>query len=161
MIVQFTGHIETKYYERDELVTNGRTETQEVIDRLFADQEPGWWTSAYLRLLGADTTVFVVVDPTTKNASLGWHIDYQTLNPTPFADDAPLLCKDGDDPLNYWMRNSYISRTDAEQAIWQYLNTGEQPTFVQWQEWGYEVRRMPDWLPQDPELAHHYHLIKD
>jgi Immunity protein Imm1 len=159
MRVEFTGQMDGKYLRDGEMVTEGWEDTRAAVDVLFDRSSEEQWTHAHMRLSGTETSMSVVVDPTSRAAILLWHAGYVSLNPTPLA-DAPLMPVDGDDePLSYWLRNSYIPRPVAETGIREYLETGERPTSVQWQDWAYEVYTMPSSVDNDPDLAPLYHLI--
>ncbi|WP_198047018.1 Imm1 family immunity protein [Kutzneria sp. 744] len=85
----------------------------------------------------------------------------RSLNPKPFA-DAPLLPRDGaDDPLVYYPRSAYLPAEEAKKALTEHIVTGAQPTCVQWQPWGWEVRELPVWLTPDMSEYPAFRLISD
>ena len=163
--VQVLGHVARRYFDRTERVLNDPSpaELADLLTELCTPgDDPRWWTHATLAQVGTVDGVVVMVAPLTGYVALSWTgTAERSLNPRPFA-DAPLLPENGDnDPPMYWPRSSYLSPDDAKKALAQHIVTGAQPTNVQWQPWGWEVRQLPRWLkPEMPEYSG-FHLIED
>jgi hypothetical protein len=156
--IEVTGDVGETYCRDGELVADSIDAAHPVIQRLFEASTSDFWTHAWIRHHGCTDSLMVVVDPISKYAVLAWN---NTLHTKGAYADAPLLPVDGDDePLTYWMRNSYLPRGDAETAIIQFVTTGHQPTCVPWQAWGYEVHALPGWTRNSPESIQHFHLIE-
>ncbi|MEV6607153.1 Imm1 family immunity protein [Kutzneria sp. NPDC051319] len=165
MDIQVMGHVGRRYVDRGEQVVHDPSPA--VITNLLAelcavDEDPEWWNDGVIGKVGAVDGVGFVVAPVTGYVALSWTgTAERSLNPKPF-DDAPLLPRDGaDDPLVYYPRSAYLPAEEAKKALAEHIVTGAQPTCVQWQPWGWEVRELPVWLtPEMPEYPA-FHLISD
>ncbi|MBB5897043.1 hypothetical protein [Kutzneria kofuensis] len=126
------------------------------------DDDPEWWNHAVIGRPDAKDGVEFIVAPVSGYIALSWTgTAERSLNPHPFA-DAPLLPDSGDDdPLIYWPRSAYLHPDDAKKALAEHIVTGAQPTNVQWQPWGWEVRELPGWLTPDMPEYPAFHLISD
>jgi Immunity protein Imm1 len=159
--VEFRGRIAGKYRASGTPIDSTDTDalTAAITELYVPPPVVGRWTDADVHAAGANHVLMVVVQPDTGRTVLNWGGTAHTYNDAPF-EDAPLLPVDGDDdPLNYWMRNSYIPAGDAQRAIAEYAQTGERPACVHWQDFGFEVHRLPHWLESEPDAVPHYHLI--
>ena len=166
MDLQVLGHVGRGYVGRGERVLHdpAPAEVADLLTELCTpDEDPRFWNQPVIGYVGATDGVEFIVAPETGYVALYWTgTAERSLNPQPFA-DAPLLPDNGggDDPELYWPRSAYISSGDAKKALAEHIVTGAQPTNVQWQPWGWEVRELPRWLkPEMPEYSG-FHLISD
>ena len=163
--IQVLRRVNRRYYRPGDRVLRQPTpaEVADLLTELCTpDDDPRWWNHPVIGHVGAMDGVEFIVAPETGYVALYWTgTAERSLNPQPFA-DAPLLPDSGDnDPLMYWPRSAYISSSDAKKALAEHIVTGAQPTNVQWQPWGWEVRQLPRWLkPEMPEYSG-FHLIED
>jgi hypothetical protein len=159
------GHIGRRYYDLGDRVLHDPSpgELTELLTELCTPYEDSrWWTHAILGHVDAKDAVQIVVAPQSGYIALSWTgTAERSLNPHPFV-DAPLLPDSGDDePLIYWPRSSFIPAVEARKALAEHIATGVQPTCVQWQPWGWEVRERPIWLEPDMPEYGAFHLIDD
>jgi hypothetical protein len=165
MDVELLGHLGLNSFGRGERVFH--RPSPEQLEELLAEvcatsDDRRWWTNVNLGDVNGSDGVQVVVDRLTGYVALSWTgTGERSLNPEPF-DDAPLLPDNWDnDPPMYWPRSAYLPAELAKRALAEHIATGAQPTCVQWQPWGFEVRQLPRWLkPEMPEFAG-FHLIED
>ena len=152
-----------RYYRTGDWVLHAPSPA-EVADLLAElcrpDEDPERWNHGVLGRPDANDGVEFMVAPVTGYVALSWTgTAERSLTPHPFK-DAPLLVDNNDnDPLMYWPRSAYLPPAEAKKALAEHIVTGAQPTCVQWQPWGFEVRQLPYWLEPDmPEFAG-FHLI--
>jgi Immunity protein Imm1 len=165
MDIQVLGWVGRGYVRRGEWVL--RQPSPAEVDALLTElctpySDPRWWNQPVIGHADAKDGVEFVVAPSTGYIALYWTKTAQrSLNPQPFP-DAPLLPDDADDdPLLYWPRSAYLPPADAKKALAEHVATGKQPTCVDWQPWGWEVRALPPWLKPDMPEYDAFHLISD
>ncbi len=163
--IEVLRRVGRRYYRPGDRVLRqpSPAEVADLLDDLcLPDVDPEWWNHGVVGYADALDGVEFVVAPRTGYVALAWTgTAERSLNPEPFA-DAPLLVDNGDnDPPMYWPRSAYLSPAEAKRALAEHIATGAQPTCVQWQPWGFEVRQLPRWLkPEMPEYGA-FHLIED
>ena len=163
--IQVLRRVGRRYYRPGDRVLHqpSPAEVTDLLDELCRpDEDPEWWNHGVVGRPDANDGVEFMVAPLTGHVALMWTgTAERSLNPHPFK-DAPLLMDNNDnDPPMYWPRSAYLSPVDAKKALAEHIVTGAQPTNVQWQPWGWEVRERPRWLkPHMPEYPA-FHLITD
>ncbi|MBB4968766.1 Imm1 family immunity protein [Saccharothrix violaceirubra] len=161
--VQVSEYVAGRYHRPGDWVVDTPEGVRAAVDALFERHGDKVTTRAIVERLGEDALLGVLVDPVTGYVALHWCFGEHSLNPEPFA-DAPLVPEDGDnDPLNFWMRDTYVAEADARRAIEEFVATGNRPTAVRWQPWGWEAYELPDWYDDEgrDETGGRYHLITD
>lgn len=127
---------------------NSPEELELVLNDLFRVRKGPWHGyMLFSEVVGAQRNMLrIAVDDETGYSALEWSgpvtdAGRHSLNPEPFT-DAPVLPSDLDDETFYWMRNAFVSAEDAEQAIREYVQTGQRPTVISWQEqcWAMDER---------------------
>ena len=163
--IQVLRTVGRRYYSPGDRVLH-QPSAAEVADLLMElcepSDDPEWWNHGVVGGPGAPDGVEFMVAPLTGYVALSWTgTAERSLNPNPFA-DAPLLPDNADDdPPVYWPRSAYLPPVEAKKALAEHIVTGAQPTGVQWQPWGFEVRQLPRWLKSDMPEYSGFHLITD
>ncbi|WP_367132016.1 Imm1 family immunity protein [Saccharothrix sp. HUAS TT1] len=160
MHFNFFGHVKGRYNRSEEPLATTVEEAKAVVDHLLTTSPSEEDTQVVVSRSDTVDGIEVIVDPGTGYVTLSWSGYLQSKNPTPFA-DAPLIAHNyDDDPLIHMARSSYVSVEVAREALYQYVETGGQPTAVEWEPQVFEVYELPGWVADEPEEARHFVLIE-